>query len=74
MALKNIVFKAPDAAKTLSTEHDKYAVVPADTARNNMVFVCKTHYIQCLFSEVDVENNSSNKTYTRAHSLRKRYM
>ena len=27
---------------------------------NNIVFVCKTIYIQCLLSEVDVENN----TYT----------
>ena len=27
-------------------------------------FVCKAFYIQCLLSDVDVENNSSNKTYT----------
>ena len=44
--------------------HDKYVVVPADKAHNNIVFVCKTYYIQCFLSEIDVENNSSDKTYT----------
>ena len=58
------VFKDPDVAKTLSTIHDKYVVVPADKAQNNIVFVCKTFYIQCLLSEVPVENNRSDKTYT----------
>ena len=71
---------------------DKYVVVPADKAQNNIVFVCKTFYfhyytwqicrrtsrqspkqhfivcktiyIQCLLSELDVENNSSDKTFT----------
>ena len=47
----------------MSTIHDKYVVVPADKAQNNIVFVCKTFYTQCLLSEVDVENNSSDKTY-----------
>ena len=28
------------------------------------MFECKTYYIQYLLSEVDVENNSSKKTYT----------
>ena len=37
--------------------------MPADKAQNT-IFVCKTYYIQCLLSEVDVENNSSEKTYT----------
>ena len=32
------VFSNPDAAETLSTIHDKYVVVPADTAPNNIVF------------------------------------
>ena len=67
------VFKDPDVAKTLSPINNKYVVVPSDKAHNNIVFVCKTYYIQCLLSEVDKDNNSSNKTYT-AHplSLKKR--
>ena len=39
-------------------------VVPADKAQNNIVVVCKTFYFHFLLSEVDVENNSSDKTNT----------
>ena len=38
------VFKDPDVAKTLSTIHDKYVVVPADNAQNNTVLQ-QTFYI-----------------------------
>ena len=65
------VFKDPAVAKTSSIIHDKYVVVPADKAQSNIVFVCKTFYIKCLLSEVDVENNSSDKTYT-ATTLQRR--
>ena len=50
-------------SKTLCTKHDKYVDAPPGKAQNNIDFVCKTHYIQRLLSEVDVENNSSNNTY-----------
>ena len=52
-----------NVAKTSSIIHDKYVVVPADEGQNNIIFVCKTHYIQCLSSEIDAENKSSNNTY-----------
>ena len=58
------VFKDSGLAKTLFITHDKYVVVPADKAQNNIVFICKTYYIQCLSSEVDAENNSSNTATT----------
>ena len=58
------VFIDPDVANTLSIIHYKYVVVLADKAHNNIVFVCKPYYIQCLLSEVDIENYSSDKTYT----------
>ena len=60
------VIKDPDVAKTLSTihVHDRYVVLQADITQNNIVFVCKTCYMQCLLSEGNVENNSSNKIYT----------
>ena len=57
------IFKDPDVAKTLSTIHDKYVVVPADKAQNNIVFICKKYYIECLLSEVDQDKTNRNQTY-----------
>ena len=45
------VFKEPNAAKHLSLLHDKYVIVSADKAPDNIVFVCKSHYIDCLIKE-----------------------
>jgi hypothetical protein len=39
------VFKDREVAETLSTTHDIYAVVPADQAPNNIVPICKKHYV-----------------------------
>ena len=39
------IFKDPHVAKHLSHLHDKYVVVPVDKAPNNIVLVCKPHYI-----------------------------
>ena len=69
------VLKDPDIMpKTVSTIHNTYIVVSADKTQINIVFVCKTHYIQCLLMEVDFENCSSNKTYTATmyHILHRR--
>ena len=35
------VFNDKDVSATLSDIHDKFVVVPADKASNNVVFVCK---------------------------------
>jgi hypothetical protein len=32
----------------LSTIHDKSVIIPADNAYNNIVFIRKKHYIDCL--------------------------
>ena len=45
---------APDVAAELDEIHEKFVVVPADKASNNIVFVCKTHYINCLMEELDM--------------------
>jgi len=42
------VFKDPGVAETLSIIHNKYVVVSADKASNNIVLFCKKHYIDCL--------------------------
>ena len=47
------VFNDPDVAE-LAEIHEKCVVVPADKASNNIVFVCKTHYINCLMEELDM--------------------
>ena len=49
--------------KCLSDLHDKYVVVPADKAANNVVFVCKSYYYECLIKELGIESVSSNPTY-----------
>ena len=36
------VFKDQEAVKCLYSLHDKYVIVPADKASNNIVFVCKS--------------------------------
>ena len=45
-----------------------YVVLTTDKAQNSMFFFCfffyKTYYIQCILSEVDVENNNSDNTYS----------
>ena len=58
------IFKDRNVAKHLSYLHDKYVVVPADKAPNNIVFVCKTHYINCLINELGIDNSLGNPTYT----------
>lgn len=45
-----LIFKAkvPNGAKHLSLLQDKYGIVSADMAPNNIVFVCKSRYVDCL--------------------------
>jgi hypothetical protein len=46
------VFKDQDAVKCLSSLHDKYDIVPVDKASNNIVFVCKSYYFECLIKDI----------------------
>ena len=43
----------------LAEIHEKFAVVPAEKASNNIVFVCKTHYINCLMEELGMSKNGN---------------
>jgi hypothetical protein len=58
------IFKDPNVVKHLSLLHDKYSIVSADKAPNNIVFVCKSHYIDCLIKELGIDNSLGNPTYT----------
>jgi hypothetical protein len=41
-------FKDQEAVKCLSSLHDKYVIIPADKASNNIVFVCKSYYCEFI--------------------------
>ena len=57
------VFGNPAVAAQLAEIHEKFVVVPADKASNNIVFVCKTHYINCLMDELGINTMTGNPTY-----------
>ena len=57
------VFDDPDVVAELAEIHEKFDVVPADKASNNIVFVCKTHYINCLMEELGMSTMTGNPTY-----------
>jgi hypothetical protein len=50
-----LVFKDPNVANHLSVLHDKYVIVSADKAPNNIVCVCKSHYVDCLIKKLDID-------------------
>jgi hypothetical protein len=54
------IFKDPNVAKHLSLLHHKYVIVSGDKAPNNIVCVCKSHYIK----ELGIDNSLGNPTYT----------
>jgi hypothetical protein len=58
------IFKDLNVAKHLSLLHEKYLIVSADKTPINIVFVCKSHYIDCLIKEVGIANSLGNPTYT----------
>jgi len=55
------IFNDKGVVDNLTYLHNKYVVVPADKASKNIVFVCKTYYIDCLVKELGINNNT---TYT----------
>ena len=57
------VIHDPDVDAELAEIHETFVVVPADKASNNIVFVCKTHYINCLMEELGMSTMTGNPTY-----------
>ena len=45
--------------------------VPADKASNNIVFVCKSYYFECLIKELGINSNTSGNTTYKPTSLDK---
>jgi hypothetical protein len=61
---KSVFKDGQEAVKCLSSLHDKYVIIPADKASNNIVFVCKSYYLEYLIKELGINSNtSSNTTY-----------
>jgi hypothetical protein len=44
--------------------HEEFVLVPADKACNNIVFVCKAHYYNCILNELGINSTVGNPTYT----------
>jgi hypothetical protein len=65
------IFKDTTVVKHLSLLHDKYIIVSADKAPSVIVFVCKSHYVDCLIKELGIDNSLDNPTYT-PKTMRKR--
>ena len=55
------MFNIPAVVDELADIHDKYAIVPADKASNNIVFVCKAHYINCLREELCLNSTARSR-------------
>jgi hypothetical protein len=47
--------------------HDNFVLVPADKASNNIVFVCKKYYYECLLNELGFTSTSGNLTYSQTN-------
>ena len=59
-----LTFHQPDVKDTLHKLHDKYVLVPADKAANNVIILCKKYYIDTLVKELGINNvNINNPTY-----------
>jgi hypothetical protein len=56
--------KDTDVADALSNILDKYVAVPADKASNNIVVICKKHYIDRLKIILGLDISQDNPTYT----------
>ena len=58
------VFRKPEVINELDRLHEEYVLVPADKACNNIVFVCKAHYYNCISKEHGINSTLGNRTYT----------
>lgn len=47
--------------------HDKYVVVLADKASNNINFKYKRYNLQCFTKELGIHSKTENLKYTPAH-------
>jgi hypothetical protein len=58
------VFSKPDVINELEILHEEYVLIPGDIACNNIVFLCKAHYYNCILNELGINWTFCNPTYT----------
>jgi hypothetical protein len=58
------VFSTPEVSNELERLHEEFVLVPADKACNNIVFVCKGHFYNCILNELGINSTLGNPTYT----------
>ena len=59
------IFDDEIVSRQLADLHDRFVIVPADKASNNVVFICKTYYYSCLQKELIDNNDVDSSTYQR---------
>ena len=64
---KRQILRTAACVKNLEELHEKYVLVPADKAANNVIVVCKQYYKEVLTKELT--NISGASTYVRCNEL-----
>ena len=57
------IFSDAKVIKHLTDLHDRFVLVPADKASNNIVFVCKAYFYSCLSKELNIGGDGTSSTY-----------
>ena len=58
------VFSKPEVINELEILHEEFVLDVADKACNNIVFVCKAHFYNCILNELGINSTFVNPTYT----------
>lgn len=61
--LATLIFIDSNIVKQLFSLHDKCVAVIADKVQNNILFVCKSNYINCLINVRNIDNKLENSKY-----------
>ena len=59
----------PDVKDTLRRLHDNFVSVPADTAANNVIVVCKKYRIETLIKKLGINTTNISPNSTYIHSI-----
>jgi hypothetical protein len=70
LQLERTALRKQEVVNELRKLHDNFLLVPADKASNNIVFVCKNYYYECLLNGMGFTSTSGNPTYTRTNLTR----
>ena len=61
------IFDDEVVSRHLADLHDRFVIVPADKASNNVVLICKTYHYSCLQKELIDNNDVDTSTYQRTN-------